>query len=190
MWPLIAAGLTAYSAYSASKSAEKTNQQNVDNQQQANQFSAEQAQKQMDFQERMSSTAHVREVADLKNAGLNPILSANAGASTPGGAMGDVKAAMRENPKKDLPQNLINSARLAADLNLTKELTMTQRTQQDLNKANEKLAIANSAKTVSQTGPLNWITRGLNAIDRTTASASRYLGRRTASINFAPNWKG
>lgn len=55
--------------------------------QQNNAWSAEQAQKQMDFQREMSNTAHQREIADLKAAGLNPVLSAKlGGASTPTGA--------------------------------------------------------------------------------------------------------
>lgn len=57
----------------------------------SNQASSAQAQRQMDFQQDMSNTAHQREVADLRAAGLNPILSAMGnGASSPQGAQGSV----------------------------------------------------------------------------------------------------
>ncbi len=51
-------------------------------------FGGQQASKNREFQNQMSSTAHQREVHDLKLAGLNPILSAGGrGASSPSGSM-------------------------------------------------------------------------------------------------------
>lgn len=121
------------SAFSA-KSAEKTNKANM-----------QQADDQMAFQERMSSTAHQREVEDLKKAGLNPILSANAGASTPGGAM-----ATLQNPYAKLPEDINNAFTLHNQIKMNKALliseqkkqanidanTLATMTQAEINKAN------------------------------------------------------
>lgn len=51
-----------------------------------NAFNASEAEKNRQWQEYMSNTSHRREMADLEAAGLNPILAARQGASTPSGS--------------------------------------------------------------------------------------------------------
>lgn len=57
-------------------------------------YNSAEAQKNRDWQEMMSNTTYQRAMADMKAAGLNPILAASlGGASTPGGATGTISGA-------------------------------------------------------------------------------------------------
>lgn len=151
MWgAAIAAGASYLASRSSAKGQEKANEQNM-----------EIAQKQMDFQREMSNTAHQREVADMRAAGLNPILSATGGpgASSPPGASAEMKDAKTPG---------VNSALKAIDTManafLTKELT---------EKAKEDTKLSEQLKETSRTdSTLKAAQRGKTILEKDLVEAN------------------
>lgn len=131
------------------------NTRNVENMHAQNAWQTAANQKSMDFSERMSNTSHQRQVADLKAAGLNPILSVNAGASAPqgntssGGSAGSAPMPRMENMLDG--KMVLEGLRANADIGLTKAMT---------NKTNVEAGVA--AKGIPESDMKNRIYNELN----------------------------
>lgn len=115
----------------------------------ANKANLKIAREQMKFQERMSNTAHQREVADLRAAGLNPLLSAGgSGASTPSGA-----SATMQNTLSDLARNFARTPEAVLAVQQSRANIAQTRAQENLIEAQAR---ATGIKNDLDELTLNW----------------------------------
>ncbi|AXH77859.1 MAG: DNA pilot protein [Microviridae sp.] len=95
-------------------------------------FDAEQALQNRQFQESLSNTAYQRATADMRSAGLNPMLAySQGGASTPGGSMASSPTPSFTAPR--LGEGFQRAAQAFQDLKLASATTAKESTAADLN---------------------------------------------------------
>lgn len=137
----------------------------------ANQLQMQLAQKQMDFQERMSSTAHQRAVQDLRSAGLNPILAAGQPASSPGGAMAGI-----HNPDQAWAEGATDAVTSALAARMQRQQISNLRQDERVRRADEKARLQEADNLAEQ----KFVIRSQNQVNQALTNMYSEIARNTA----------
>lgn len=151
----------------------------------ANSANAWEADTNRQFQERMARNKHQYEVEDLKAAGLNPLLSVNAGSNIPSGSMANYQ------PVRSFGETALSGISTASSVMLNKELIKTQRTQQDLNSASAIATLVNADKNSlsgavnkNLTNLLNFFIDGAKNAISSAGGMSRFIDKTSTDLQL------
>lgn len=112
---------------------------------------AAEAQKNRDFQERMSNSSYQRGMADMKAAGLNPLLAfSQGGASTPSGSTGSAATAHMENALAPAVNSAVQGLQLHTALEQTQSQTSLNRAIEKTNQTQQLKNVADATTSARQ----------------------------------------
>lgn len=146
------------------------------------------AQAQMNFQERMSDTAYQRGMADMKAAGLNPILAySQGGASAPSGA-----AAPVENVGEAASRGFQQGMNSASDAMVKKQQVDNIAADTQLKDAQKAQSVASAAASIAQAKQTN-LNSAITAASVPYAGDNAYLENASkrsssASAGYKAGW--